>query len=649
MNPRRFRIAFSFAGEKRDFVEQVADLLAARFGKDAILYDKYHEAEFARYDLGISLPKLYGEESDLIVPVLCPAYDTKRWTGWEWVHIYGLLTKDDGHRVMPSRFGHANADGLSPAAGFIELDDKTPEQFVTLILERLARNEDHPRDHYTKLAIDAQPQKPVENNDMKESTSDSSHCALRLNLELWCQLVERKTKLPDRLFHDLPKISGDEIVVAVDNLMSLITIHRLSAEVCTARDGSRERIQSAKEFWVLVLSGLVLNASTAGAVKWLIKETVGALKAAKVSDEGMITSVWTLICRRYCDKDSNHYREGVLESILSAAIGVIEHNRNAMYRFFSFLYLRLGRDLHSIQKVAERLTKYDHDLAKNVEPGFKQTLKRLHGVYISATTQGIKDIPPFRPHLVEIPPGGDCPYRFEAMVSPLTVMNYSSIKRIPPQDVGDNPNLPYVFKIGSEGQEALSGHQVAFFFISLKDEVQSLVDLCNMHETSDHFRWDIPTVCEWLALADCQTNLYPWGNEDPTRAHANLSFNKKDTLNLKPVGSYSEGDSRHGTQDCCGNVHEIVRISSRDRFPHHFRLMGGCYQTYSTRADCQIIRQFRTKQKDNRRNVGLRLVRFDRKDIEIRWQALAEFLRRRKRMKYRKRGASDPGSPGPSK
>jgi len=86
-SPKRFRIAFSFAGEKRDVVERVAALLAERFGNDAILYDKYHEAEFARYDLGIYLSPLYGEQSDLIVPVLCPAYDAKRWTGWEWVHV----------------------------------------------------------------------------------------------------------------------------------------------------------------------------------------------------------------------------------------------------------------------------------------------------------------------------------------------------------------------------------------------------------------------------------------------------------------------------------------------------------------------------------------------------------------------------------
>ncbi|MGH7946676.1 MAG: AAA family ATPase, partial [Opitutaceae bacterium] len=146
---KRFRIAFSFAGEKRDFVSQLAAILAERFGEAAILYDKFHEAEFARHDLGIYLPKLYGEQSDLVIPVLCRAYDKKRWSGWEWLHIYGLLTNADGKRVMPCRFDFAEADGLSPAAGFVELDHKTPEQAATLILERLALNDGYPKDHYT--------------------------------------------------------------------------------------------------------------------------------------------------------------------------------------------------------------------------------------------------------------------------------------------------------------------------------------------------------------------------------------------------------------------------------------------------------------------------------------------------------------------
>jgi len=82
--------------------------------------------------------------------VLCPNYDVKRWTGWEWVHIYGLLTKSEGKRVMPTRFEYAEVEGLSEAAAFIELDDKTPEDLAALILERLAINEGKAKDSYTK-------------------------------------------------------------------------------------------------------------------------------------------------------------------------------------------------------------------------------------------------------------------------------------------------------------------------------------------------------------------------------------------------------------------------------------------------------------------------------------------------------------------
>ncbi len=152
-NTKRFRIAFSFAGEKREFVKQAADLLAQRFGQDRILYDKYHEAEFARNDLGIYLPNLYNLESDLVVVVVCPNYDTKEWTDLEWLAIHDRLQQRMRKEVQLCRFGHAYVDGLFRGAGFIELDDKTPEAFVTLILQRLALNEGHPKDHYTKPAV----------------------------------------------------------------------------------------------------------------------------------------------------------------------------------------------------------------------------------------------------------------------------------------------------------------------------------------------------------------------------------------------------------------------------------------------------------------------------------------------------------------
>ncbi len=146
--PKRFRVALSFAGEKRAFVAQIAALLARRFGEEAILYDKYHEAEFGRRDLGIYLPDLYHDESDLIVVVVCPDYDEKEWTGLEWTAIHALLKKRRDSDVMLCRFERAEVKGLYDTAGFVELDSKTPEQAAALILERLALNEGKPKDHF---------------------------------------------------------------------------------------------------------------------------------------------------------------------------------------------------------------------------------------------------------------------------------------------------------------------------------------------------------------------------------------------------------------------------------------------------------------------------------------------------------------------
>src|SRR3974390_628014 len=120
---KRFRIAFSFAGEKRDFVAQVAAILAERFSKDQVLYDEYHEAEFARSDLAFHLPPFYDDHSDLVVAVLCKDYERKKWPGLEWKAIYGVLMKREPKDVMLCRFDRVEGKGLFGLAGFIELDD----------------------------------------------------------------------------------------------------------------------------------------------------------------------------------------------------------------------------------------------------------------------------------------------------------------------------------------------------------------------------------------------------------------------------------------------------------------------------------------------------------------------------------------------
>jgi hypothetical protein len=146
---KRFRIAFSFAGEKRDFVLNVATILAQLFGEDAILYDKFHKAEFSRSDLAFYLTDLYKKNADLIVVVFSLDYEKKEWCGLEWNAIYSLLKARDACDVMLTRFDRVEAKHLFDLAGYLDLDDQTPESTATHILERLAINEGFQKKYYS--------------------------------------------------------------------------------------------------------------------------------------------------------------------------------------------------------------------------------------------------------------------------------------------------------------------------------------------------------------------------------------------------------------------------------------------------------------------------------------------------------------------
>jgi hypothetical protein len=166
MSAKRFRIAFSFAGEKRDYVAQVVAILAKRFRGAAILYDKYHEAEFSRSNLAFYLPDLYEKRPNSSSRSFCPDYDKKEWCGLEWNAIFGLLKARKVGEVMLTRFDRVEGQGLHGLAGYTDLDDLTPDQAANLILERLALNEGLPRDHYKTASKDGSehPRTSIPNN-----------------------------------------------------------------------------------------------------------------------------------------------------------------------------------------------------------------------------------------------------------------------------------------------------------------------------------------------------------------------------------------------------------------------------------------------------------------------------------------------------
>lgn len=136
---KRFLVALSFPGEKRAFVESVANSLADVIGKEKVLYDRYIQAELARPNLDLYLGRLYHDESELIVPFFCADYERKDWCGLEWRQVRDLLKKRSDEQIMLCRFDDTAISGVLSIDGYLSVQEHSPRQVADAILERLAR------------------------------------------------------------------------------------------------------------------------------------------------------------------------------------------------------------------------------------------------------------------------------------------------------------------------------------------------------------------------------------------------------------------------------------------------------------------------------------------------------------------------------
>ena len=140
MSQKRFQVALSFPGEHREYILQVAELLAETLGRDAILYDSWYKAEFTRPNLDTYLQNLYHTESNLLVPFLCADYQDKDWCQLEWRVIRDLIKQKKDDDIMPMRFDNTHISGLFDIDGYMDLNDHEPKEVAELILQRLTFN-----------------------------------------------------------------------------------------------------------------------------------------------------------------------------------------------------------------------------------------------------------------------------------------------------------------------------------------------------------------------------------------------------------------------------------------------------------------------------------------------------------------------------
>lgn len=134
---KKFKVALSFPGEKRSFVEEILKQLELLIDKDLIFYDNYYNAQLARPNLDNFLQNIYHNNTELIVACLCNDYAQKEWCGLEWRAIKDLIKQKEDRRIMLLRFDDTEIDGLFSIDGYIDVNKFSSKNIASFIFERV--------------------------------------------------------------------------------------------------------------------------------------------------------------------------------------------------------------------------------------------------------------------------------------------------------------------------------------------------------------------------------------------------------------------------------------------------------------------------------------------------------------------------------
>ncbi len=136
---REYDVAFSFAGEDREYVEAVADSL--RKVGVLVFYDRYEEAALWGKNLYDHLRSIYTEAAEYTVMFVSDAYARKLWTNHERESALARAFSEHREYILPARFDDTEVPGLLKTTGYVDLRQKTPEELASLIVRKLGRHE----------------------------------------------------------------------------------------------------------------------------------------------------------------------------------------------------------------------------------------------------------------------------------------------------------------------------------------------------------------------------------------------------------------------------------------------------------------------------------------------------------------------------
>lgn len=133
-----FDVALSFAGEDREFVDQVANYLRAAGVK--VFYDKFEQVDMWGKDLYELLDRVYRKEARFTVIFASQHYARKLWPRHERRSAQARALGEHAEYILPARFDNTEVPGLPDTIHYLDLKKISAKALADAVCEKLVRS-----------------------------------------------------------------------------------------------------------------------------------------------------------------------------------------------------------------------------------------------------------------------------------------------------------------------------------------------------------------------------------------------------------------------------------------------------------------------------------------------------------------------------
>jgi len=131
-----YDVALSFAGENREYVEEVAIFLK-NFGVK-VFYDDFKQDEIWGKNLFEYLQDIYKNKAKYTIVFISEQYKNKKWTRHEYRSVQvRALNEIEQEYILPIKFDDTELPGLNENLAYISAKNKTPKDIADFFIKKI--------------------------------------------------------------------------------------------------------------------------------------------------------------------------------------------------------------------------------------------------------------------------------------------------------------------------------------------------------------------------------------------------------------------------------------------------------------------------------------------------------------------------------